>query len=170
MPLDVPTGTGKPLDRAKVLSAMEEIRKEALGGEDFNKLQQEAYKQLHIDAPAPAVTVITAQRRSLQGEEAKVFDLKPGEVSSVLDLPAAVALMRLESKGKAPLASVRSEIEAWLRGTMAQAQLGKFTSNIKTEFNLEYLDLPSQPDLFGLGRDRADTSEPNSQRVSTKRP
>ena len=168
VPLEVPNGTGKPLDRAKVLSAMEEIRKEAVGGEDFNKLQQKVYEQFHIGAHAPATTAMSIQTRSLQGDEAKVSDLKPGEVSSVLDLPSMVAVMRLESKGTAPLPLVRAEIEAWLRGTTAQAQLRKLTSNITTQFDLEYLDLPSQPELFGSGPDRSASSERSSRRVSDK--
>ncbi|HLK49746.1 MAG TPA: peptidylprolyl isomerase [Bryobacteraceae bacterium] len=169
VPLEGPDETGKPLDRAAVLSAMEEIRKAAVGGEDFNKLQQQVYRQFRIATPAPPVTVITIQRRSLQGGEAKLFDLKPGAVSSVLDLPGAIAVEKLEGKGTAPLASVRAEIEAWLRGTKAQAQLAKFTGDIKTEFNLDYLELPSQPDLFGVGRDTAAASGPTAPGTSTTR-
>jgi hypothetical protein len=170
VPLDAPNETGRPLDRAKVHAAMEEVRKQASGGEDFNKLQQQAYEEFHIQAKAAAVNAVSVRVRSLVGDEAKVADLKPGEISSVLDLPVAVTILKLESKGPAPLASVRPEIETWLRGTKAQVQLGNITSSIKTEFNLQYLDLPSQPDMFGPGLNRAAGSEAGSRRVPATKP
>jgi hypothetical protein len=151
VPLELPNETGKPLDRAKVTAAMQEFQKRAAAGEDLNKLQQEVYQRFHIQTAAPAVSVTALQRTRAQGEEAKAFDLKPGEVSPVLDLPTSVAIIKLESKGPIPPAEARAQVEAWLRGNLSEGALGQLVSNVKTEFNLQYLDLASQPDLFGVG-------------------
>jgi PPIC-type PPIASE domain len=149
VPIAVPTEDGRPLDRAAVKSVMDELRSRAIAGEDLNLLQQDAYKQLHIQATPPSVKPMLVQRRSVQGDETKVFDLKPGEISTVLDLPAAFAILKLESKEPIPMIAVRQEVEAALRATRIQKQLGKLSKKINAQFNLEYLGMPSQPDLFG---------------------
>ncbi len=150
IPMEVPNQTGRPLDRAVVKSEIEALRVRALAGEDWSTLQQEAYKQLNIQATPPPVTPVPLEKNAVQGDEAKVFDLKPGEISPVLDLPASVALMRVESKEALPLSSVRPQIESELRASRMEAQLAKLTKKINPQFNLQYLDLPSQPDLFGV--------------------
>ena len=125
VPLVAPIEGGRRLDRSAVRSEMEELRTRAVAGEDMNQLQQEAYKHLHIQAMPPAVNVQTVRRIGLQGDEAKAFDLNPGEISPVLDLPAAFAIVKLESKEPAPLDSVRQEIEAALRQGRMQNELSK---------------------------------------------
>jgi PPIC-type PPIASE domain len=149
VPVVAPTEDGRPLDRLAVKTEMEEIQKRAVAGEDLNQLQLDAYKHLHIQAAPPPLNVLTWRRGSVQGDEAKAFDLKPGEITSVLDLPAAFAVIRVESKDAAPLESVRQEIDAGLRRLRMQNQLSKFTKEVSAEFNLQYLDMPAQPDLFG---------------------
>jgi hypothetical protein len=150
VPLVVPTENGRPLDRAAVKSEMEELRGRAVAGEDFNQLQQDAYKHLHVQATPPPVNVMMLRRSNLQGDEAKAFDLNPGEISTVLDLPAAFAVVKIDSKAPMPIESVRQEIEAALRGGRMQNDISKLAKKISAQFNLEYLGMSSQPDLFGL--------------------
>ena len=90
---------------------MEALRIRAAAGEDLNQLQQDAYKHLHILVPPPPVNVIPLQRRVLQGDEAKAYDLKAGELSEVLDLPAAFAIIKMESKEPVAIAAVRQALK-----------------------------------------------------------
>ena len=150
VPFAVPTESGRPLDHAAVKAEMEELRSRAVAGEDLNQLQQEAYKHLHIQATPPAVGVQTLRRISLQGDDLKAFDLKPGEISTVLDLPAAFAFVKLESKEVAPIGSIHQEIEAALRRKGMEDQVSELTKSIGAKFNLQYFGLPSQPDIFRL--------------------
>ena len=129
---------------------MEALHKRAEAGEDLNQFQQDAYKDLHIQATPPPLNVVPLRRSGLQGDEMKAFDLKPGEISEVLDSAAAVVFFKLESMEVMPIDSIRPEIEAALRGSRTQNQLSKLTKKINTQFNLEYLGMSSQPDLFGL--------------------
>jgi hypothetical protein len=108
-------------------------------------LLQDAYQHLRIQATPPPVNVLTLRRAGLQGDEAKLFDLNPGEVSAVLDLPASFAFMKLESKDPMTIQSVRQEIEAALRRYCLQNEVSKRTKSITAEFNLEYFGLSSQP-------------------------
>ena len=105
---------------------------------------------MHIQATPPPVNVLLLRRSDLQGGEAKAFDLNPGEISTVLDLPAAFAIMRIESKELIPIQAVRQEVEGALRGGQIQNAVSKLGKKINAQFNLEYLGLSSQPDLFSL--------------------
>jgi hypothetical protein len=150
VPFEVPTESGRHLDRAAAKSEMAEVRTRALAGEDLNQLQLDAYQHLHIQATPPPVNVLTLRRAGLQGDEARLFDLNAGEISAVLDLPAAFAVIKLESKDAMPIQSVRPEIEAELRRDGLQSEVGKRTRKISAQFNLQYFDMPSQPDIFGV--------------------
>ena len=68
----------------------------------------------------------------------------------MLDLPAALAVLKLESKELMPIESVRPEIEARLRQVRMQNEVSKLTKKVSAEFNLQYLGLPSQPDMFDM--------------------
>jgi hypothetical protein len=148
VPLAVPNESGRPLDRAAVKAEMEEVRQRAAAGEDLGELQLDAYKHLHILAPPPPTNVMPLRRNVIQGDEAKAFDLKAGEMTDVLDLPAAFAIVKVESKEPVPLQSAHQEIEAVLRQERMKDQISKLSGKISAQFNLEYLGLPSQPDLF----------------------
>jgi hypothetical protein len=150
VPISVPTENGRPLDRAAIRTEMEGLRKRAVAGEELNQLQQDAYKDLHIQATPPPLNAMPLRRGGLQGDESRAFDLKPGEISEVIDSAAAVVFLKLESKEVMPLESIRPEIEAAVRGARTQNQLSKLTKKINAQFNLEYLGMSSQPDLFGL--------------------
>lgn len=149
VPFVVPTESGRPLDRAEAKAEMEAIRTRAVAGEDLNQLQLDAYKHLHIQATPPPLNVVVLRRSVVQGAEATAFDLNPGELSTVLDLPAAFAILKVESKEPVPIASVRQEIEAAVKRDRTQNEVNKLTKKISAQFNLQYLDLSSQPDIFG---------------------
>src|ERR1035441_8384647 len=76
VPFEVPTDSGRPLEPKAVKSEMEQLRTRAIVGEDFNRLLQDAYQHLRIQATPPPVNVLTLRRAGLQGDEAKLFDLE----------------------------------------------------------------------------------------------
>ena len=170
IPTLVPTESGHPLDHAAVKAEMDELRTRAVAGEDFNQLQQEAYKHLHIQAPPPPVGLSALRRAGVQGDEAKAFDMNPGEISPVMDLAAAMAIVKVESKEPVPIESVRQEIEYALRRDRVQGATEKLTKNISAQFNLQYLGLSSEPDLFGSTPIRPAASRMNTRRSFRTRP
>jgi hypothetical protein len=168
VPFLVPTVDGHPLDHAAVLAEMTEIQKRAVAGEDMDQLQQEAFKALHIQAPAPPVVVRAVRRGTLQGEEAKVFDMKPGEISPVLEAPAAFAIVKIESNDLTPLGAARREIEAVLRRDAVQNELSEAAKKIHAQFNLSYLDLTAQPNLFSVTASAAPITDASAVSKVTK--
>jgi len=149
IPITVPTESRLPLDRAAAQSEMETLRARAAAGEDLNQALQDAFAHLHLQAPPPPVNAMAVRRNDLQGDEVKAFDLNPGEITPVLDLPAAFAIIKLDAKEPLPIDSVRPEIERALRRDTVQNTVSKIGKRVNTEFNLRYLELPSQPDVFG---------------------
>lgn len=168
VPASVPTESGHPLDPAVVKAEMEQLRERAVAGADLNQLQQDAYKHLHIQATPPPVNLSSLRRGSVQGDEAKAFDMNPGEVSNVLDLPAALAIVKVESKEPVPIESVHQEIEYALRRDHMQDATDKLTKQISAQFNLQYLGLSSQPDLFGPLPMSPATSRMNVRRAPSR--
>jgi len=149
VPVSVPTESGRPLDSKVVKAEMAELRSLAVAGEDLNQLQQAAYEHLHIQVPPPQVASMEVRRGGVQGEEATVLDLNPGEITPVLDSIAAVVFLKLESKDVIPFATAHREIEAALKADYVQGEINKLTKNVSAQFNLPALGLSAQPDVFG---------------------
>jgi hypothetical protein len=60
-----------------------------------------------------------------------------------------MAIVKVETKELVPIDSVRQEIEYALRRDHMQDATEKLTKKISAQFNLQYLGLSSEPDLFG---------------------
>ena len=149
VPFVVATDTAHPPDRAAIRAEMEILQRRAAAGEDLNQLQQQAFKDLHIPV-APVPVIATTLRRNLtQGDETKVWGLNNGEVTPVLDLPASYAFMKLDTKVSLRQESVRQEIETEVRLQQLLKALSNLSKTITPDFDLKYLNLPAQPDLFG---------------------
>jgi hypothetical protein len=149
IPFAAPNETGRHLDPLAVKAEMDELRARALAGENFAELQKQAYQDLHIQATPPPMIETPLRRGGVQGDELKVFDLKAGEISPVLNLPASLAIMKVQSRDTTLIEPVRKDIASMLRRDRIQAALAKAGKSITTQFNTDYLNLPSQPDLFG---------------------
>jgi hypothetical protein len=93
------------------------LRIRAAAGEDFSKLQTQAYAAAGVsgdNAPNPKMDKI--RRRSLPPAHASVFDLKLNEVSPVLSDPTGHYIYKLDWKGTESLDAVKNEISNNLRG------------------------------------------------------
>jgi PPIC-type PPIASE domain len=148
LPKAAQTSHGTLLDAEAVKAKAEALRARAAAGEDFDKLQHEAYKDLDLGSIAPSTSLNHVSRGSLPGEQAGVFDLQPGETTAVLDSRDAFFVLKLDSKNVLPVESVRPEIESVLRNERMQALLQSANSEVKVDFNLTYLQAKSAPELF----------------------
>ena len=98
------------------------LRARAVAGEEFTKLQADAYQVAGIKSAAPD-TRIGIRRTSLPPNQASVMDLKPGEVSSVLEDPNGYAIYRVKTKDTLSLDQAREEIKATLRSQRMQDEM-----------------------------------------------
>jgi PPIC-type PPIASE domain len=148
VPNSIAGTNGQPLDASAIKAKAEELRERAAAGEDFDQLQREVYKNLGINVAPPLTKLNMVRRTSLPQDEAKVFDLNVGELSPVLESGSALVILKLESKQSMPVESAGPEIKSILQRDRRQHELQSAANNVKAQFNLKYLDMPSAPELF----------------------
>ena len=162
IPITATTSTGQLLDVAAVAAKAEELRRRAAAGEDFDQLQQQAYKDLDVRANLPATKLTMVRRTSLSPDEAKVFDSQPGEVSPVMESAGYLAVLKLESKQSAPIEGAQTEIKAMLQRERMEQQIQSSAKIVKGQFNLTYFDMSAAPELF-VPPGAAQTSPPQGR-------
>jgi hypothetical protein len=140
--------TGKPLNPATVKAKADELRTRAINGEDFDHLQQAAYKDLEVVTPLPPTTMPSVRRSDLIEAEQKALDLKPGEVSEVIETFSGFVIFKMESKETLPFDTVEPEIVTALQRGQKQREIQKAGKSVTGDFNLAYMGLNAQPDLF----------------------
>lgn len=137
---------GTAVDPVMLKQRAQEIRERAAKGEDFDQLQKEV--MANPDAKAPPTRIPTARRATLLPAEAVVFDLKPGEVTPVVDTQGAFEILKLASLATIPLESLRADIKTALTNGHLQLIMKDATKGVTANFDLAYLDLPKAPELF----------------------
>jgi hypothetical protein len=113
----------KPIDPAAREKAAQEamtkvaadLRARAVNGEDFEKLQKEAFVSAGLKSSAPPTKMDKVRQTTLPLSHKSVIDLKPGEVSAVIDDPSGHYIYKLVSKQTLSLDAVKPEI----RNTMS---------------------------------------------------
>ena len=148
IPRSALTASGQPAGAVDAKAKMDELAARAAAGEDFDQLQQEAFKIFGIDSPLPPTKLSMVRRTNLLPGEGKVFDLNVGEVSQILDSPDSFVIVKLESKHTLPIEIVEPEIKASLQQERMAQELQSVAKNVKAQFNLAYLDIPAAPELF----------------------
>lgn len=132
-------------DREAQTKASDQVRKaeadrlrgRAVAGEDFTQLQAAAYRDEGIKSAAPDTTV-SVRRISLPPDQASVLDLKPGEISPVLEDANGFYIYRLEHKETLSLDQARNEIVEALRTQRMQDALQNVLDSAKTTLAEDY--------------------------------
>ncbi len=114
-------------------------------GADFEKLQKQAYDDLGLKTPPPPVSTGTMRRENLPPEQAKVFELAPGQVSEPLDQPGGLYIYKVESKSKLTLTEAQPEINRILESERMQKAMEQITKSVKPELNEEYFGAEGPP-------------------------
>ena len=116
----------------------DDLRARAAAGEDFTKLQAEAYKFANFKAAPPAVKMEKARRTSLPPSQSSVFDMKPGDVSPVLTDPGGYFVFKFEQKDTIPLDKVRDEIRSTLQKQKMQDLMQTMQQSATPSFDEAY--------------------------------
>ena len=93
----------------------EALHTRAASGEDFDKLQQEAFTTGGLKANPPSTKLGKVRRSSLPADQGAVFDLKSGEVSQLISGPNGYFVYKVGEKDTVPLEKVHEEIHNALR-------------------------------------------------------
>ena len=116
----------------------ESLRARAAAGEDFVKLQKEAFEAGGIKVESPTVALPKVRRTALPPAHAAVFDLKPGEVSQVISDSGGHYIYRVTSKDQLTLDQVKEEIRNKLQGDRTREMMDKVNNTFTVETNPAY--------------------------------
>ena len=127
----------------------EHLRQRAAGGEDFIKLQKEAFEAAGTKVENPTVNLPKVRRTGLPPAHAAVFELKAGAVSGVISDNGGHYIYKVVSVEVLPLDQVKEEIHNKLKGERLKEMMEKYTSSIQTVTNEAYFGPAPAP---GPGR------------------
>ncbi len=137
----------------------ENLRARAAAGEDFAKLQKEAFEAAGMKMDSPTVTMPKVRRTGLPPAHAAVFDLKAGEVSAVITDNGGHYIYKVESKEVLPLDQVKDEIRNTLKNQKMKDTMEAYTNSYHAETNEAYFG-PAGPSTQ-MGRPMPPHMRPN---------
>ncbi len=122
------------------------LRARAAKGEDFVKLQKEAFEAAGMKIDSPTVNLPKIRRTGLPAAHAAVFDLKPGEVSQVINDAGGHYIYKVESKDDPTLDQVKDEIHTTLASQRSREMMDKVNASFKVDTSADYFG-PGQPGM-----------------------
>jgi len=138
------TEEGKPPDTAASKLVAEKIQQRAAAGEDFDKLQKEAFSATGNKNQAPPVDLGERRRGTLPPkQEEAVFNLKPGEVSAALDEVSGYYIYKMISKDTVALDKVRDEIKGTLGREHLREKLDQLRNSVEASYSTAYFGSPA---------------------------
>jgi bifunctional DNA-binding transcriptional regulator/antitoxin component of YhaV-PrlF toxin-antitoxin module len=131
----------------------ESLRTRAAAGEDFATLQKEAYDAAGMKIQSPNVALPPTRRTGLPPSHGAVFDLKPGEVSQVINDAGGHYIYKVKSKDVLTLDKVQDEIHRTLQGQRQRDMMDEMNNSFKVETNEAYFGPsgPGQPGPPAMG-------------------
>jgi hypothetical protein len=131
----------------KELDALAEtLQKRAAAGEDFAKLQKEAYEAAGMKMDNPTVNLPTVRRTGLPPAHKDVFDLKVGEVSQVISDNGGHYIYKVVSKTELPLDDkIKAEIHNTLKSQKLKEEMDKYQNSYSVTQNEAYFGPPQGP-------------------------
>src|SRR5271170_3559876 len=126
------------------------LRAEAAAGEDFAKLQKEAFEAAGTKVANPVVNLPKVRRTGLPPAHAAVFDLKVGEVSAVISDNGGHYIYKVVSEQILPLdPQIESEIHNRLKAERLKEMMDKYTNSFQAEQNEAYFGPPGPEGPMG---------------------
>jgi hypothetical protein len=128
----------------------ESLRARAAAGEDFMKLQKEAFEAGGMKVESPTINLPKIRRTGLPPAHATVFDLKPGEVSQVISDTGGHYIYKVNSKEQVPLEEAKNEIKATLQNQRTRDGMDKYQNSFQVETNEAYFGPPGPSGPAGM--------------------
>ena len=122
----------------------DELRARAAAGEDFVKLQKEAFEAAGTKVESPTVNLPKVRRTGLPPAHAAVFELKVGEVSQVISDNGGHYVYKVLVKETLPLEQVKEEIHNKLKSEHMKETMDKYTNSFQAVPNEAYFG-PAAP-------------------------
>jgi parvulin-like peptidyl-prolyl cis-trans isomerase-like protein len=116
----------------------DKVRERALAGEDFAKLQAEAFQLAEIKDEAPSTSMGKVRGDNLPSSQLSVMDLKPGEISPLLLDRAGYVIFKVGAKRILPLSEVREDIRKTVVEQRRQAEIDAILKSATPSYDETY--------------------------------
>jgi hypothetical protein len=126
------------------------LRARAAAGEDFVKLQKEAFEASGTKVENPTVSLPKVRRTGLPPAHAAAFDLKQGEVSQVISDNGGHYIYKVMSKETLPLDQVKEEIHTKMKSERQKEMMDKYTNSFQAIPNEAYFGPPTPAGPGGM--------------------
>lgn len=136
---------------AAMKAEADKLRARAAAGEDFTKLQQEAYDFAGNKQKATSPRSENVRKASIPPTDASIFDLKNGEVSPVFNDPAGYMIYKVVEIKELPVTALHDEITRALQAEKIKASIEALQNSAKTTLNDAYFATPAPPTLRNPG-------------------
>lgn len=130
---------------AAMAKLADSLHTRAAAGEDFDKLQEEAYEAAGVKSAPPPTTNPKVRRSNIPTSQASIFELKAGELSPLLNEPTGYYFYRLVSKTTTSLADAKEEIRGILSAQRLQTIRDNAQGAVSYELNQEYFGTDAPP-------------------------
>jgi len=114
------------------------LRARAAAGEDPVKLQKEAFEAAGMKIESPTVNLPSVRRSGLPAGQVAVLDLKPGEVSQVINDSGGHYIYKMISKTEMPFDQAKTEIRTKLQNDRMREAMEKLNNSFKVDTNEAY--------------------------------
>ena len=121
------------------------LRARAAAGEDFTKLQQEAYDFAGSTLKPSNAKVEHVRKTGIPPTDASIFDLKKGDVSQVFDDPGGFMIYKIEAAEDLPVTGVHDEIVRKLETDKIKSSFDALQNSGKTTLDDAYFATPAPP-------------------------
>jgi hypothetical protein len=136
-------------DQQELDKLADSLRDRAAKGEDFTKLQKEAFDAAGMKMDSPTINLPKVRRTGLPPAQASVFDLKVGEVSPVISDNGGHYIYKVVSKDTLPLDQVSQEIHNTLKSQRMKDMMEKYTNSYHVDTNEAYFGPPGPQGMGG---------------------
>jgi PPIC-type PPIASE domain len=116
----------------------DKLHARAVAGEDFTKLQEEAFQTAGVKTKAPSVSMNDVRRNGLPPTVVSVMDLKEGEVSQVFPDVTGFVIYKVKKKETEPLDKMKEEIRGNLRAQRMQEAMQNIEHSATTSLDDSY--------------------------------
>ena len=138
----------------------DKLRAAAAAGQDFTKLQQEAYDFAGLKQKAQSTRMENQRKSGIPAADASIFELKPGEVSQVFTDPAGFMIYKIVEAKDLPVASVHDEIARTLQAQKMKNSFEALQNSAKPDYAEAYFATPAPPTLRNPGETPAQNTPP----------
>ena len=140
----------KKADEEAMKKEADTLHRRAAAGEDFDKLQKEAFDAASIKGTPPSTSIGKLTANEVPINHRAVLDLKPGDVSAIITEANGYYVYKVVGKGTKPLDQARDQIRTTLAQQKMQDSVQKIQDQAKTSLNEAYFAAsPNMPGMPG---------------------